>query len=248
MKVLGLDIGGTGIKAAIVDTKKGKLLTERKRFETPQPATPQAVMETVKKLVKHFKWKGPIGCGFPAAIKNETVMTASNIDKSWIGLNAGQEIETLTGCPVHLVNDVDAAGYGEAHFGAGKGKKGTVVVVAAGTGIGTAVFHDGHLLPNTELGHLTLHGDIAERYASNAVRKNEDLDWEAWAGRLSEYLNLLELYLWPDLFILGGGVSKHHKEFFPKLTIKTPILAAEHRNNAGIVGAALAARDHFKKK
>lgn len=247
MNVLGLDIGGTGIKAAVVDTEEGTLLTERNRIPTPQPATPDAVMDTVAELVSQFEWKGVIGCGFPAAIKKETVMTASNIDKSWIGVNAGKAIKKRTGCKVHLLNDVDAAGYGEAHFGAGKAVKGTVIVVAAGTGIGTAVFHDGCLMPNTELGHLTLHGDIAERYASNRARKQEKLDWPTWAGRFSEYLQLLERYLWPDLIILGGGVIKRHEEFIPLLDVKTKVIPAANLNNAGIVGAATAAADYFVK-
>ena len=242
MHILGIDIGGTGIKGAPVDTKTGELLDIRHRIPTPSPATPESVINTVADIVDYFNWHGPVGCGFPAAIKNETVMTAANIDKSWIGLNAGKNIERKIKCPTHMVNDVDAAGLAEVAFGAGKKEKGVVIMAAVGTGIGTALISNGHLFENSELGHLLLHGQIAEKYTSNAVRKNLDLSWEEFSDRLSDYLQRLEDLFWPDLFIIGGGVSKHHETFFPMLKIHTKIVPATLLNNAGIVGAALAAR------
>lgn len=241
MHILGIDIGGTGIKGAPVDTKTGDLLETRHRIPTPSPATPQSVINTVADIVHHFNWHGQVGCGFPAAIKHETVMTAANIDKSWIGLNAGKNIEKRINCPTHMVNDVDAAGLAEVAFGAGRKEKGVVIMAAVGTGIGTALISNGHLFENSELGHLLLHGQIAEKYTSNAVRKNLDLSWEEFSDRLSDYLRRLEELFWPDLFIIGGGVSKHHETFFPMLNIHTKIVPAKLLNNAGIVGAALAA-------
>ncbi|MBV6646095.1 MAG: ROK family protein [Cyclobacteriaceae bacterium] len=245
MKILGIDIGGTGIKGAIVDTKKGKLLTDRHRIPTPKPATPKAVINTIVDLVQEFNWKGPVGCGFPAAVKHEIVKTASNIDKAWIGLNASKQIEKATGCPTHLVNDVDAAGLAEMKFGAGKKAKGTTVVAAIGTGIGTALFTGKNLVPNTEFGHLLLRGQIAEKVASNAVRENEGLEWVEFGNRLNEYLQRIEDLLWPDLLILGGGVSKKFESYSEYLKLDTKVVPAENRNHAGIIGAALAAKQEF---
>ena len=245
MKVLGIDVGGSGIKGAIVDSRKGKLLTERYRIDTPQPATPDAVIHTVSAIIKEFDWHGPVGVGFPAAVVDEIVRTASNIDKSWIGVNAAKKIEKNTGCPTHLVNDVDAAGFAEMKFGAGKNQKGLVLMAAFGTGIGTAIFYRKRLIPNTELGHLLLHGDIAENYASSVIRKRQGLSWEVWGGRVNEYLQHVEKLFYPNLIILGGGVSKYFDEFFPYLDLETPIVPAENRNHAGIIGAALAARKNL---
>ena len=242
MKVLGIDIGGTGIKGAVVDTKKGELITERHRIPTPQPATPRAVIETVEQLVREFDWHGPVGCGFPAAIKHEIVKTASNIDASWIGLNAAAQIEKDTGCPTHLVNDVDAAGFAEMKFGAGRQENGTVIVVALGTGIGTAIFTNGVLLPNTELGQIKMNGLIAEHYAANSVRESEGLSWEVWGKRLNEYLNMVTDLFWPDRIILGGGVSKKFDHYREYIDVDTNIVPAQNRNNAGIIGAAIAAK------
>lgn len=246
MKVLGIDIGGTGIKGAIVDTKSGILLTERLRIPTPQPATPEAVIDTVAQLVKEFKWKGIIGCGFPAAVQHEIVRTASNIDQSWIGLNAAKQIKKATGCKTHLVNDVDAAGFAEMKFGGGKKNTGTVIIVAFGTGIGTAIFVNKQLVPNTELGHLVMNGMKAEKWAANSIRKTEELYWEEWGERVSEYLQYLEFLFWPDLLVLGGGVSKHFEEYKDFITTKTKLVPAENKNHAGIIGAALAAKKAFK--
>lgn len=241
MEILGIDIGGSGIKGAVVDTETGQLLSERKRIPTPQPATPDAMLSTVAELVDFFGWKGPIGCGFPAAVQNEIVRTASNIDKSWIGLNAAKKIESLTGCHTHVVNDVDAAGLAEMKYGAGKEQKGVTIMLAAGTGIGSAIFIDKTLVPNMELGFIHVKGMPGEYYAANSVRENEKLSWEEWAKRFNEYLLRLESLFWPDLFILGGGVSKKFEEFSQYFDIKTKIVPALTRNHAGIIGAALAA-------
>ena len=240
MNILGIDVGGSGIKGAIVDTQKGELITDRYRISTPKPATPDAVIETIGEIINHFEWKGPVGCGFPAAVKNEIVKTASNIDKSWIGVNASARIEEQTGCPTHLLNDVDAAGFAEQEFGAGKGQLGTIFMAAFGTGIGTAVFHNQQLVPNTELGHIPMHGGPAEHYAANSVREKENLSWEEWGGRVNEYLQLVEFLFWPDLIILGGGVSKSFSKFSTYLNLETEVVPAKSRNHAGIIGAALA--------
>lgn len=248
MEILGIDVGGSGIKGAIVNTKTGELLTERHRIETPQPPTPANMIATICEIVNFFEWNGPIGVGFPAAVRHEIVKTASNIDHSWIGINAGEAIEKATGCPTHLVNDVDAAGLAEMKFGAGKNKKGVTMMVAAGTGIGTGLFIGNKLVPNTELGFVQLKGMPGEHYAANSVREKEDLTWEEWGKRLNEYLIRLESLFWPDLFILGGGVSKHFDHFEKYLQLDTPVVAAESRNHAGIIGAALAAKQQGLKK
>ena len=240
MKILGIDVGGSGIKGAIVDTNKGELITERYRIPTPNPATPDAVIETIEAIIKNFDWQGPVGCGFPAAVKNEIVKTASNIDDSWIGVNASARIEKKTGCPTHLVNDVDAAGIAEAEFGAGKKRFGTIFMAAFGTGIGTALFHNQQLVPNTELGHIPMHGNVAENYAANSIRENEELSWETWGKRVNEYLQLIESLIWPDLIIIGGGVSKNFNEFGSYIDVESEVVPAESRNHAGIIGAALA--------
>lgn len=246
MKILGIDIGGSGIKGAIVNTKTGELLTERKRFETPQPATPEAMLDTIALLVRHFEWKGIIGCGFPAAVQREIVRTASNIDKTWIGLNAAEEITKRTNCPTHVVNDVDAAGLAEMKFGAGKKQEGVTIVLAAGTGIGSAIFIDNILVPNMELGFIHVNGMPAEHYAANSVREDENLSWEEWGGRFNEYMQRLESLFWPDLFILGGGVSKEYKEYKKYFKLNTKIVRAKTKNHAGIIGAALAAKVKFR--
>jgi polyphosphate glucokinase len=242
MEILGVDVGGSGIKGAIVDTEKGELITERFRIPTPQPATPQAVIETIEEIINKFNWNGPVGCGFPAAVVNEIVRTATNIDDSWIGVNASEQIQKATGCPTHLVNDVDAAGYAEVEFGAGKGEKGTIFMAAFGTGIGTAVFTNHELVPNTELGHMKLNGMIAENYTANSVRENEELSWEVWGKRVNEYLKEVEFLFWPDLIIIGGGVSKEFDFFKEYLNLNTKVVPAATRNHAGIIGAALAAK------
>ncbi|MGI9542388.1 MAG: polyphosphate--glucose phosphotransferase [Cyclobacteriaceae bacterium] len=242
MEILGIDIGGSGIKGAPVDVVKGQLLTERHRIPTPQPANPEGVCETVAQIVEFFKWEGAIGCGFPGVVKDEIALTAANIDKGWIGINISDNISQKTGCPVHVLNDVDAAGLAEAEFGAGKDHPGVVLVLAFGTGIGSTMLIDGIQIPNTELGHLLFHNDIAERYCSNGTRKNEDLSWEVWGQRVNEYLNHVERLFYPDLIVIGGGVSKYHEDFFPYLQTKADLVPAQLRNNAGIIGAACSAK------
>ena len=245
--ILGIDIGGTGIKGAIVDVKKGKLLSERHRIATPHPATPEAVADTVQKLVKHFEWTGPVGCGFPAAIQQGVVRTAANISSEWIDCHAEELFTAKTGLPFRVINDADAAGMAEMRFGAGKKASGVVMMVTLGTGIGSAFFSNGVLMPNTELGHLEMRGMEVEHYASNAVRKTEELDWQQWADRLNEVLNLYSALFWPDLFIIGGGVSKKHESFFPLLNTKVPLVAAKKKNEAGIIGAAVFSYEYFAK-
>jgi polyphosphate glucokinase len=241
MEVLGIDVGGSGIKAAPVDTVNGKLLTKRCRLLTPQPSTPEAVAEKVAQVVKHFNWQGPAGCGFPSAVKRGVIYTAANVSKQWIGVNAEEILQEATGCDVVVINDADAAGLAEMRFGAGRGHQdGIVLIVTLGTGIGTALFVAGHLVPNTEFGHIEIRGKDAERWATAAVRKREKLSWKKWAGQVDEYLNTMERLVWPDLIIIGGGVSKRHEKFFPFFTVQTRVVPAEMRNEAGIVGAALA--------
>lgn len=240
MRVLGIDIGGSGIKGAPVDTATGRLLAERKRIATPQPATPQAVARTVREIARHFDWSGPIGCALPAVVKNGRLRTAANISRSWLGVDAVALLHKHTGCRVSVINDADAAGYAEMHFGAGRNREGLVIMVTLGTGIGTALFINGHLVPNTELGHLTLRGRDAETWAAESVREKKDLGWKKWARRLDAYLRLLQDYFWPDAFIIGGGVSKKWRKFLPRLKLITPVVPARLRNEAGIIGAALA--------
>jgi len=243
MEILGIDIGGTGIKGAPVHIETGELMAKRYRLRTPTPATPEAVSATVAKLAIHFNWGGPIGCGFPAAIRNGKVLTASNISKAWIGCNAQSLFEETTGCAVTVVNDADAAGFAEMRFGAGHGVTGLVLIVTLGTGIGTALFTNGHLVPNTELGHIELNGKDAETWAADSVRDRKGLSWKKWARRVDVYLSCMQSYLWPDLIIVGGGVSKKHEKFLPLLTVNTMVVPAQMRNEAGIVGAALAAEN-----
>ncbi len=240
--ILGIDIGGTGIKGAPVDTDKGTLTADRFRLVTPQPATPVAVAAVVAEIAKHFEWKGQIGCGFPAVIKAGTAYTAANVDPSWIGTNAKDAFEKTTDCKVTVINDADAAGMAEMRFGVGHGKKGLVFMCTLGTGIGSALFLDGKLVPNTELGHIELKGRDAETRAADKVRTEREMSWKRWAKRVDEYLHMIERLIWPDLIIIGGGVSKEAQHFIPRLTIQTPVIAAKLQNEAGIVGAALAGR------
>ncbi|MDP3877089.1 MAG: ROK family protein [Methylobacter sp.] len=243
MQILGIDIGGTGIKGAIVDTLSGELLTERHRIETPQPATPEAVAAVIAQLVLHFHWNGLVGCGFPAAIQHGVARTAANISKAFIGTDIDKLFSEATNCPCYSVNDADAAGMAEMYFGEGKEQTGVVLLVTIGTGLGTALFTDRKLLPNTELGHLYLDNGLeAEHYASDAVRKIEDLGWKTWGKRFNTYLTMMESLFWPDLIILGGGASKKMDKFKTQLALKVPVKPAVFLNQAGIVGAALYAQ------
>jgi polyphosphate glucokinase len=242
MQILGIDIGGTGIKGALVDISTGIMQTERIRIPTPRPAKPHAVAPIVAQLAKQFEWRGPIGCGFPGVVRRGVTLTAANVHKQWIGLNATHLFSQATGCGVMVVNDADAAGLAEVSFGAGRNVRGVVMMVTIGTGLGTALFVDGKLVPNTELGHIEIGGQDAERNASDAARQREKLSWEKWAIRFDRYLGTLERLFWPDLFVLGGGAVKKADRFIPLLDLRTPVEIAEMGNNAGIVGAAIAAK------
>jgi polyphosphate glucokinase len=241
MNGLGIDVGGSGVKGAIVDLRTGKFVGERYRIATPEPATTKAVVRVVARLVKHFEWKGPVGCGMPGPVKRGVLMTAVNLHPSWVEAKAEELYSRACGRPVSVVNDADAAGIAEMRFGAGKGKKGVVVMLTLGTGIGSAVFVDGVMFPNTEFGQMEVRGKRGERRASARIKKDKGLSWEEWAERLNEYLAALEGLLWPDLLILGGGVSKRAKKFIPLLSTRAPIVPAQLENQAGIVGAALLA-------
>ncbi len=241
MRILGIDIGGSGIKGALVNTDGGDLLTERYRLPTPDSAKPGPMAATVAEIVQHFNWQGPVGCGFPAVVKEGTVHTAANVSKQWIGVNANRLIQEATHCPAVVINDADAAGLAEMRFGAGRDQHGVVLVITLGTGIGTVLFSSGQLVPNLELGHLEIRGVDAEELASDAARQRQDMSWDKWAKRVDLYLTMLERLLWPDLIIVGGGVSKKYDKFLPLLTLRTKVVPAEMRNEAGIVGAALGA-------
>ncbi len=243
MEILGIDIGGSGIKGAIVDTETGALVEERYRIATPSPSKPSAVGDVVAAIVDHFKWNGAIGCTFPAVVKRGVVYSAANVDDSWIGTDAQRLFQRKTGNPVVVLNDADAAGIAEMEFGVGKGHDGIVFILTLGTGIGSAIFVNGELMPNTELGHIQIRGKDAEHRASDKVRKDKDYSWKKWSKRLNEVLEYLEFLFTPDLFILGGGVSKKHDKFLHQLKTKADIVPASLRNDAGIVGAALAARN-----
>lgn len=248
---LGIDIGGTGVKGAPVNLRTGELLRERFRLLTPQPATPSAVAETAFELIRHFGWSeqdGPIGVGLPSVVKQGVAHTAGNIDPSWIGCDAAALFKTCTGFTVALLNDADAAGLAEMRFGAGRDLAGLVAVVTLGTGIGTALFYDGKLIPNTELGHLIIRDKDAERRASLAARERHDWSWKKWAGYVGEYLAELHRLLWCDAFIIGGGASNKFDKFAAYLTCPAPVLPARMANLAGIVGAALATAAHPKTR
>lgn len=241
MNVLGIDIGGSGIKGSVVNTATGELSGERVRIPTPQPSTPEAVVDVVGQLVEQLHWSGAIGCTFPAIMKLGVAYSAANVDKSWIGTNAERLIAEKTGQHVVVINDADAAGVAEMHYGAGAGVKGTVIMLTFGTGIGSAFFLDGRLMPNAELGHLQMDGKIAEHRASDRVREELDLSWRKWGKRVTEYMQYVEFLFSPDLFIMGGGVSKRFEEFAEFITPATPVVPAFLKNDAGIVGAAMLA-------
>jgi polyphosphate glucokinase len=239
--VLGIDIGGTGIKGAPVDVEKGALVADRLRIPTPEGGAPGDVARVVAEIVAHFDTTGPVGCTFPAVVQHGIARTAANVDQSWIGTNAQDLFQEQVDRQFVVVNDADAAGIAEMHFGVGRGVKGTVMMVTLGTGIGSALFTDGVLVPNTEFGHLDIRGKAAEARASEKVREELDLGWDKWAKRVNEVLAHLEALLCPDLFIIGGGVSKKSEKFLPHLDTRADVVPAQLLNQAGIVGAALAA-------
>jgi polyphosphate glucokinase len=242
VQVLGIDIGGSGIKAAPVDTKPGKLLAERVKLETPQPAVPDAVAKTVGQLVEAFSWTGPAGITFPGVVVDGTTLTAANLDPTWLGLDTRALFSKVTGLSTTLINDADAAGLAEMAFGAGAGQQGTVLMVTLGTGIGSALFRAGLLVPNTEFGHIEIRGREAEHRASERAKEQHALSYEKWAERVNEYLQVMERLTAPDLIIIGGGISRKADRFLPFLTgLRATVVPAALQNDAGIVGAALAA-------
>jgi polyphosphate glucokinase len=247
MLSFGVDIGGSGIKGCTVDLAAGTLAGERIRVETPQPSTPDAVCAAVAEVVAGFGWEKEVGVTFPGVMKKGVVHTAANVDKSWIGADIDQLLEgLLPGGPVETLNDADAAGIAEVRYGAGRDKAGVVLMLTFGTGIGSALFVDGHLVPNTEFGHIEVDGEDGERRASAAAREREDLKYPDWAKRVDRFLDVLERCVWPDLIIVGGGVSKKADKWVPHLSTRTPVVAAQLLNDAGIVGAALAAHEDLE--
>ena len=246
MEILGIDIGGSGIKGAIVDTATGELKSERIRLVTPQPATPEAVAQTLKELVDQIGYKGPIGCGFPARVINGEVLTAANIDKSWINVKVEDLFSKVTGQKVFVANDADVAGLAELTFGAVKDYKGPVLFLTIGTGIGSALFINGQMYPNTEFGHIKFKGDLAEHYCSDAVREREELGYKEWGERLNKFLEYIAFLTQPDFIVLGGGVSKKFEKYESKLTLSTKVVPATTLNLAGIIGAARYAKSHLE--
>ncbi|MDO5351614.1 MAG: ROK family protein [Succinatimonas sp.] len=239
MEILGIDIGGTGIKGAIVDTSTGEIKSERVRLLTPQPATPDAIADTVFQLVKQIGFDGPIACGFPSRVIHGVVKTAANIDKSWINVPVEELFSKRLERQVYVANDADVAALAELHFGAAKDVSGTVLVLTLGTGIGSCLFVNGTFCPNTELGHIVFHGDSAERYCSGAVKERENIKWKEWGERLNEYLEYVAFLLQPDLIVLGGGASKKFEKYAEVLNSDLNIKPAQMLNLAGIVGAGM---------
>lgn len=241
MDALGIDIGGSGIKGAPVNTLVGEFLADRYRIDTPQPSTPEAVVATTAEVVDFFDWDGPVGVTFPAVVQGGVVKTAANVDEGWIGAPGAELLSDAVGRPVALLNDADAAGLAEVRFGAGQGEPGVILMLTFGTGIGSGLFVDGRLVPNTELGHLEMHGMDAEHYAAGRLHEECGLSFAEWGDRVNEYLNYVHRLLWPDLIIAGGGISKQWDQWADRLQVPTRVVPAEMRNDAGIVGAAVAA-------
>ncbi len=242
MKILGIDIGGSALKGAPVDTETGQLLAERFRVPTPNQLTPAKMAAAAAEISRHFRWRGPIGIGFPAVIERGRILTAANVHPSFIGCNGQALFAKATRCRVRLVNDAAAAGLAEMRFGAGRGFRGKALLLTLGTGVGSVLFNEGVVFP-CEFGHLPYKGRDAEKHVAASVRKARDLTWPQWGGRLDKYLRLLEQVLWPELIIIGGGVSAKHAKFFPYLKTRAKLKPARMLNAAGIVGAALHAVD-----
>ena len=241
-QALGVDVGGSGVKGAVVDLDTGQLVGERFRLETPQQATPQAVTQTVAEVVRHFNWTGPLGVTYPGVVVDGVVQTAANVDSAWIGTNAADAYsQALGGRRVTVLNDADAAGLAEQRYGAGRNRSGVIVLLTFGTGIGSAVIHNGMLLPNTEFGHIEVDGKEAEHRAASSVKERKEWSYRYWTKEVTKVLVAVENAIWPDLFIAGGGISKKADKWIPLLKNRTPVVAAELLNTAGIVGAAMAA-------
>jgi polyphosphate glucokinase len=238
---IGIDIGGTGIKGGVVDLETGELISDRIKLPTPDGGKPDDIAETTKEIVDRLASSDPdaaVGVCFPAIVKNGMTLSAANVSKKWIGFHAEDLFEKTLGRKIHFVNDADAAGYAESRFGAAKGVDGLVLMTTLGTGIGSAIIYNGVLVPNAELGHIEIDGSDAESRAAYSAKERDDLSWEKWANRLQKYYSALEFLFTPDLFIVGGGVSKSYQDFLPLLDLKTKIVPATYRNNAGIIGAA----------
>jgi polyphosphate glucokinase len=238
MKALGIDIGGSALKGAPVDLRTGKLLAERFRIETPEPLTPSQMAHAIAKIVKTFRWRGPVGVGFPGVIHGPRILTSANLHKSFIGSDGRKIFSSAVGRQVALINDAAAAGLAEMKFGAGREFPGKALLLTLGTGVGSALVYRGVLVP-CEFGHLPIDGKSAEKLVAASVRENKDLSWDEWGGRLNDYLQILETILWPELIIIGGGVSAKHRKFFKYLKTRAKLVPAEFFNESGIVGAAL---------
>jgi polyphosphate glucokinase len=245
MKALGIDIGGSALKGAPVDLTTGKLLAERVRVDTPEPLTPAQTARAAAEIVAKFRWRGPVGIGFPGVIHGPRILTSANLDKAFIGCDGQKLFSRAIGRPVGLINDAAAAGLAEMKFGAGRGFLGKALLLTLGTGVGSALVYRGVLVP-CEFGHLPINGKSAEKFVAASVREKKDLSWEAWGGALNDYLAILERILWPELIIIGGGVSAKHRKFFPYLKTRAKLVPAEFFNEAGIVGAALWGVEHRK--
>ncbi|HUV30033.1 MAG TPA: ROK family protein [Acidobacteriota bacterium] len=244
-RVLGVDIGGSGTRAAPVDVRTGTLSAAPYRVPLTESSTPETVMATISETLAHFGWSGPLGCGYPGVVRDGVANSAANVSSAWLNVNVRQKLTALTGGPVVVINDADAAGLAEMHFGAGRTRNhaagGTVLMITLGTGIGSAFFHNGRLFPNTEFGHVYLpQGIEGEALAAGSIRVSDDLSWEDWGTRVNLYLQEMDKLISPDLIIIGGGVSENFDRFKPYLTVKPDVVPARMGNDAGIVGAALA--------
>lgn len=246
MDILGIDIGGSGIKAARVNTERGELVTERLRYETPEPPTPEAMLGQLEEIIASDKGNGPIGVGFPGVILENRVYTAVNLHPNWVNFDLGKEILDRTGRSAVVLNDADAAGEAEIHYGAGKDQNGVVIVLTIGTGIGSAIFIDGKIVPNTEIGHILMKDGEAEALLSKNTRKEEEISWKQWGRRFDKYLLYLESLFWPSLFIIGGGGAKRPERYVEQLTLRTKVIPASAGNRSGIIGAAWAAVNYPK--
>ena len=247
MKALGIDIGGTGIKAAIVNTKTGELLSERHRIATPKPATPKTVAKVINQIVQHFNWKDVVGCCFPTIIVDGQCMHHGNLSKDWVGVKVNKLFKKECGNKFYISNDADLAGFAEVSLGAGKKVKGKVIAITLGTGIGSGLFYNGTLIPNVELGRIYhTDGEIIEKFAADSARKREDLSLQEWAKRVDTFLKHVKTLHSPSLFIIGGGISKKFDKFKEHLTVDVPIEVAKFKNNAGIIGAAMYANKNNK--
>lgn len=241
MKLLGIDIGGSGMKGALVDAETGEMLTKRFRVPTPELRKPKDMAEAIKKIVGHFEYEGPVGCGFPTIVKNGVCMAPGNLHKSWVGVNVDKLFTTATGHEFTVINDADAAGHASMNFGVGKGRQGLVIMITVGTGLGSGAFFNGQLLPNFELGQIPYKKyDKIELWAASSAKERDNLSYGQWAKRFTKFLSYVELIVAPDLIIVGGGISKKWKEYGHLITIETEVVKAELMNHAGIIGAAIA--------